>query len=299
MLGHRRAVGALDDDIGCSEPLLHVTLTHLDMLEQVPVGTVRVQLGRVRLQRIPRFGDRRQHIVIHADQRQRLLRDLRRLGHRQRNRVAYIAGRIGAAGEDRPVVFDQAVAWVARHVYVGQHGVDAGQRARRVGVDFTNIGVGVFAAQRCAEQHAVEGIVIGVARRPRHLVDRVRSFQWLTDLRQRRHHRRQLRVRHRTGANVLAGGLHRVDDRGVAGAAAVGVLQALLYLRIGRIRVLVQQRLGLHDEPGRAEAALRRPVADEGGLERMQLRARGWSHSGSTVGFGPGLRSSTPARPAP
>ena len=272
VLGHRRAVRALDDDVGRGEPRLHVAVPHLDMLEQVPIGTVRVQLRRVRLQRIPRIGDRRQHLVIDADQRQRLLRDLRRLCHRQRDRVPDIACRIASARENRPVVFDQPVPRIARHVRVGQHRVHALQRTRRVGVDAANPRVGVFAAQRRPEKHPVERIVIGVERRPRHLVDRIRPLQWLTDLRQRLHYRRQHRIRHPAGAQILAGRLHRADDRRVAGAAAIGVLQALLDLHLARVRVLVQQRLGLHDEPGRAEAALRRPVADEGILKRMQFK---------------------------
>ena len=180
------------------------------------------------------------------------------------------------------------MARVARHVGMGQHCVDAVQGACRVSVDAANLRVGVFAAQCRAEKHPVKGIVIGVARRPRHLVDSIRPLQWLPDLRQRLRHRRQYRIRHRTRAQILAGGLHRADDRRVAGAAAVGVLQALLYLQVGRIRVFVQQRLGLHDEPGRAEAALRRSVADEGILKRMQFGRA----AGTVLGAGPRLGQS-------
>ena len=263
VLGHGRAVGAFDDEIGCGEPLLHVTVPHFDVLDQVPVGAVRVELGRVRLQRIARIGDRHQHFVLHVDQRHCLLGDLCRIRHHQRNRIAHIAGRIGAPGEDRPVVFDQSVARVARHIRVRQHRADARQRARPVCVDFTYACMGMFAAQGCAEQHPVESIVVGIARRPRHLVDRVRPLMRLADLRQRLHHLRQLRLRHRSCAHELARRFHRVDDRRIAGAATVGILQALLDLGIARLRVLVQQRLRLHDEAGRAEAALRRPVQNE------------------------------------
>ena len=161
---------------------------------------------------------------------------------------------------------------VARHVRVRQHRVHALQRACRFGVDAANPRVRVFAAQRRPEKHPVKGIVIRIQSRPRHLVDRIRSLQRLTDLRQRLHHRRQHRIRHPAGAQILAGRLHRADDRRVAGAAAVSVLQALLDLHLARVRVLVQQRLGLHDEPRRAETALRRAVADEGILKRMQFK---------------------------
>ena len=285
VLGHRRTVGALDHDVRRGEPRLHVAVPHLDMLEQVPVGTVRVQLRRVRLQRIPRIRDRLQHLVIDADQRQRLLRDLRRLRHRQRNRVADVACRKGAARKDRPVVFDQPVPRVARHVRVRQHRVHALQRTRRVRVNAANPRVRVFAAQRCPEKHPVERIVIRVKSRPRHLVDRIRPLQWLTNLRQRLHHRRQHRIRHPAGTQIFAGRLHRADDRRVARAAAVGVLETLLDIHLARVRVLVQQRLGLHDESGRAEAALRRAVADESILKRMQFRPA----AGTVLGVGPRL----------
>src|SRR5258706_3682113 len=64
--------------------------------------------------------------------------------------------------------------------------------------------------------------------------------------------------------------LDRAHDRDIAGAAAdvaVHVMDDLLARRLG---VLVQQRLGGEDHPGRAEAALEGELVDEGLLHRME-----------------------------
>jgi len=272
MLRHRRTVGALHDYVRLGEALLHLAVPHLDVLDQVSAGAVRVQLRRIRLQGIARVGHRLQHLVLHIDQRQRLPCDLRRLRRHQRNRIAHVARRIRAPGKDRPVVFHQAVARVARHIGACQHRVHARQRARPLRVDPDDARVRMFAAQRRPEEHPLEVVVVRVQRRARHLVNRVRPRVRLPDLRQRLHHLRQFRLRHPARAHKDTRRLHRADDRLVARAAAVGIFQTLLDLDLARLRVLVQQRLRLHDETGRAEPALRRSVLDKGRLQRVQFQ---------------------------
>src|SRR5215218_4008485 len=58
---------------------------------------------------------------------------------------------------------------------------------------------------------------------------------------------------------------------GIGAAAAEVTGQPLVDLAEARVRVLVEQGLGGHDEAGRAEAALLGVVLDEGRLERMEL----------------------------
>ena len=60
---------------------------------------------------------------------------------------------------------------------------------------------------------------------------------------------------------------HRLDDLAVAGAAAQHARERLLDLGLARPRVRAQQRLGAHQHSGRADAALRRAVGDEGALQ--------------------------------
>ena len=131
VLGHGRAIGALDDHIGVGKALVDVAVAHLDVLEQIARGSIRVQHRRVRAAGADRVGHRRQLFVFHLDQLERGVCDLFGVGHHQRQRIADIAGRILAAGKDRPVVFDQTVARIAGHVGVGQHGMDAGRRLGR------------------------------------------------------------------------------------------------------------------------------------------------------------------------
>src|SRR4051812_5339516 len=60
-----------------------------------------------------------------------------------------------------------------------------------------------------------------------------------------------------------------VDDRLVAGAAADVAGDAVDDLLPRRLRIVVEQRLGGHQHPRGAIAALGRKVFHEGGLQRM------------------------------
>ena len=70
------------------------------------------------------------------------------------------------------------------------------------------------------------------------------------------------------------------DDRLVAGAAADVAGERLDHVLAGRVRRVVEQRLGGHDHARRAEAALRGEAVEEGALQRMQHavpgKARRW-----------------------
>src|SRR3954468_23469892 len=66
------------------------------------------------------------------------------------------------------------------------------------------------------------------------------------------------------------GGENGVDDRLVAGAAADVAGNAVDDVLPRRLWVVGEQRLGRHQHPRRAVAALRGKVFHEGGLQRMQ-----------------------------
>ncbi len=60
---------------------------------------------------------------------------------------------------------------------------------------------------------------------------------------------------------------NRVDDLGIAGAAAEHAAERVFGLGPGWLRIVPQQGGGGHQHARRADAALRRPVAQEGGLQ--------------------------------
>src|SRR5512132_2769061 len=92
----------------------------------------------------------------------------------------------------------------------------------------------------------------------------------------------------RAGASVsvMAAGplrgvfLDRVQDLGVAGAATQVTDQLPTDPLPARPWVALQQRPGGEQHAGRAEAALRRPVAQEARLQRVELAARGQAADG-------------------
>ena len=65
-------------------------------------------------------------------------------------------------------------------------------------------------------------------------------------------------------------GEHRLDDLAVAGAAAEHAAERVEHRRLVGIRIRAQQRLRAHQHAGRAGAALRRPVGDEGALQHRE-----------------------------
>src|SRR4051812_16156757 len=75
------------------------------------------------------------------------------------------------------------------------------------------------------------------------------------------------------GGATGGGGEDGIDDRLVAGAAADVAGDAVDHLLPCRLRIVVEQRLGRHQHPRRAIAALRGKVLHEGGLQRMQRGA--------------------------
>ena len=156
---------ALVDEVGIGQGRVHVPVLHVDVDGDVALGVVdvhRVRLvvdhRRAGLHGLLRVEDRGQHLVLHFDELQGLLHQLRRLGRHDGHPVPHVAdlavqahlvvgGRVGvalaAAGVDDPL-----------HVLVGEHRVDAGQGLGLGGVDGDDAGVGVGAGEEAAVEHA-------------------------------------------------------------------------------------------------------------------------------------------------
>ena len=73
------------------------------------------------------------------------------------------------------------------------------------------------------------------------------------------------------GGIVVAGErAHAVQDRAIAGASAEVAAEDVLDLPLGRRRVLLQERVRIHHEARRAEAALRAVVRRDAVLDRVE-----------------------------
>ncbi len=73
------------------------------------------------------------------------------------------------------------------------------------------------------------------------------------------------------GIVVVGEGPHRMKNRAVARAATEIAAKNVLDLLLGRCRLLLQKSVRIHDEPGRAKAALRAVVRRDAVLGRIQL----------------------------
>src|SRR5437868_3286752 len=82
------------------------------------------------------------------------------------------------------------------------------------------------------------------------------------------------------------GGLDRLEDLHIAGAAAEVSLEGVGDLLARRAGVLVQEGARRHDEAGRAVSALDRAALGEGALQRVQFLAVGQPFNGSDLPLG-------------
>ena len=77
-----------------------------------------------------------------------------------------------------------------------------------------------------------------------------------------------------TAGHLGRGGLNRLHNVLVTGAAAEIAGDAVPDLLLRRVRVLLEEAVGAGDHPGRAEAALQAMMLAKGVLQRMQRAVR-------------------------
>ena len=181
---------ALDDDVGVLEAGLGVAL-----LEGHDLGDVR-RLGRLRIDaggehvvvqngcvvghRRFDVDDERQHVVLHVDQRQRLIGDRLRGGGDGGDGMAFVqrlAARHDVAGQiaevHRTFADERLFVGDVREVLRGHDGEHARQRFRLRRVDRDDLRVRVRRAQDLAPQHAGGAGIGGEHRAAGDLVDAV------------------------------------------------------------------------------------------------------------------------------
>ena len=131
--------------VGLGEPLLHVASLEGERLAAHEVAAF-VYRRRAREHRLHGIGDKRQRLIAHFDQPQRLLRGVLVYGG---NRGHLVADVPHFSVQDRQVGGDAAVGHVERCQYC----VHAGMPGRRGGIDREDARVRVRAAQNLAMQH--------------------------------------------------------------------------------------------------------------------------------------------------
>jgi hypothetical protein len=182
-----RAQLALDDHVGHGEPVLGVTLHHLEMRRDVAglAGRLAERLGRQALveegrivaHRLDRVEHRRQDLVLHVDQIDRLLRDVlvdRGHGSHRVSPVEHlVAGEEPVAGELDPkghLIGLVGVAPDGPEVPRRDDGEHPWERLGATRVDGLDSGVSVRAAQYPAGHLPGQPHVGAEDRRSRHLI---------------------------------------------------------------------------------------------------------------------------------
>ena len=176
--------------------------------------------------------------------------------------VAGVGGAAADGDEHRPVLVDESDPQRARKVVRGVHGFDAGCGEGRAGVDRLDVGSGVIGQVQRGVQQAGDADVVDVAA----VAECERGGFVLgagaADL-----------VRQCRRARLALGhGFDRVEDLDVPGAPAEVRAEVGGHARPReRVTLLVDLRLGPHDDAGDAEAALQATACGEGIGERLPL----------------------------
>ena len=246
----------------CGEPTIDVAARVLADRQHVvlraPHGDRRARLhGRYRI------GDRLVHLVSDFDERRGVACLLARLGDDDGHHVTGVAGATADGDHHRPVLLDDADVELAGDVGGGEDRDDAIGRGRGGWVDAEHVGTGVRGEVQRSVQRAGHAHVVDVAaiaeRQLRSLVLRATASDG------RRERGRELLA--------LGDGVDRVEHLHVTGAAAE--VSAEVSSHVGTFEVgtlLVDLRLGAHDDAGDAEPALQPTARSEGVGEGLALR---------------------------
>ena len=186
-----------EDVLGLGEGLVGVAADKLEIERHIgvaaagemfqvrksPGGLEHVMHDRPRGQRLDLVIDRRKLVVFRRDQLHRLLGHVRIGGKHHRDRLAHMADLL--MRQDRLVVEGRAVIGMRderKNIVDGDDPGDAGQRARRAGVDAADAAMRHGAAKHLAIEHAGQAQVMHIFRTPRDLLARLQARDALADL---------------------------------------------------------------------------------------------------------------------
>ena len=193
-----------------------------------------------------------EHIVVDGHERGRGARLLAGLGDHHGEHIAGVGSAAAFGDQDGPVLVDQPDPQLAGDVGGGEHGHHAGRATSGLDVDAPDLGPGVVGEPQGGVQEARRAQVVDVAAIAEGELGRLVLDAPAADA-ARRGDRHLLAGRHR---------LYGVHDLHVAGAPAqVGaeVTRHVLAREVGAL--LVDLRLGPHDDPGMQKPHWRPPQA--------------------------------------
>jgi hypothetical protein len=239
---------ALDDVLARGERRRRVPAAEDRSRQEVLVRGIHAR--RAGRQRLLDAQHRRQHLVLDLDPRRRGAgRDLAVGGDRGED-VPHAAHLLAHGHEGRPVLVDEAVPPLPRHVGRGHHGRHAGVRERGLGADRAHAGARVRGQREGAEEQARGRQVVDEGPRPEGERARLVHLEPGADAAVDHRPRQRLapaRARHR---------LDRVQDAPVAGAATQVLAECRGDLHAARLRPGPEQVPGADHEAGRAVPAL-------------------------------------------
>ena len=157
-----------EDMGGAGEGGIDIAVAHVELGEQIVRGAS-VRGGRAVGQGIAAVGDRRQHIVIDADERHGVLGDVSRIGDNDGDRLTDMDGFVAAERRAAPVLLvaragktdDEPLGLEMGHQIVkGEDGAHPGECCRRRLVDGADGGMAVGTAHEGGVQHARHGDVV-------------------------------------------------------------------------------------------------------------------------------------------
>ncbi len=215
------------------------------------------------LERLGRVADGLKDVVLDLDQRCSLARGVSARGRDRRQRVTHVAGRLALRDEERPIPCQQSLDPLAGDVARGDDRQDAGVGRRPRGIDPEHDGARMVGEADGPVKHARDAHVGHELVLPERHAGAAIAPGPLPHPVARRGHRR---ADPGLGAGPTRHGdrIDGLDDLGVAGAPAEVAGQAARDLIAARFGHPCEQRLGLHDDAGRAEPALRSPTRGEG-----------------------------------
>ena len=253
VLVERRVEGCANLRRGPGESLLDVAPLHDLLREDV---ALLVNPDGVRAQCLVRRRHGRQHVIVDANATRRLNRNRLRRGDDGRDRIA---GHADLVRREHGLILDDAAMAVDRHVGCREHGLDTGQQTRVPGLHGQDPRMRVRAPDDLQMQHAVP-VQIGAVHRPAgHHVDLAPRVA-----------ERQRGRTNRVAVGQRRRAVHGVDNRSVSGAPAVVRAERPDDDIAGRPGIGVQQRLGRHQQAGRAEPALHGARLDERALHGVE-----------------------------
>ncbi len=248
MLDALRLPRSLDDMSRRRERSFRVAAVYDRAREEVPLRT---HAWSARLERLLRIRHRREDLVLHLDEPRGLARRPRVHGGDRGEDVAHAPRFLSLGHEARPVLDDQAVEALARHVLRRDDCRDAGVRRGLRRIDALDLRARVRRERHRAVKHLRKSQIAHVGSRAERELFRLVAVEARPDP------ARAVGRRQRLAPPQARRRLERLEDLHVAGAPAEMRVELPADLLLARVGIGVEDALDLHRDAGNAEPALK------------------------------------------